>query len=144
VLEQRIQKGPTKGAAKSFKFGDWIVIPWDGTDPHPGKNKPHKLAPTWQGPYKVTGPGRSDSLIAVIDPADLKPYEFPIARCRLYNLAPGDNPVEIIAWDTDEAIVEQIVDHYSRAWVQRTMFGSLGAKLMSYRLWMTIVQPTRS
>jgi hypothetical protein len=62
--------------------------------------------------------------------------------------------VEIIAWDTDEAIVEQIVDHCympsnkrsecgdswhdSRAWVQRTMFGSLGAKLimMSYRLWM--------
>ena len=112
MLEQRIQKGPTKGAAKSFKFGDWIVIPWDGTDPHPGKNKPHKLAPTWQGPYKVTGPGRSDSLIAVIDPADLKPYEFPIARCRLYNLAPGDNPVEIIAWDRDEAIVEHIVDHY--------------------------------
>ncbi len=100
--------------AKSFKFGDRIVIPWDGTDPHPGKNKFHKPAPTWQGPYKVTGPGRSDSLIAVIDPADLRPYEFPIARCRLYNLAPGDNPVEIIAWDTDElrAIVEQIVDHY--------------------------------
>ena len=112
MLEQRIQKGPTKGAAKSFKFGDWIVIPWDGTDPHPCKNKPHKLASTWQGPYKVPRPGRSDSLIAVIDPADLKPYEFPIARCRLYNLAPGDNPVEIIAWDTDEAIVEQIVDHY--------------------------------
>ncbi len=83
VLEQRIQKGPTKGAAKSFKFGDWVVIPWDGTDPHPGKNKPHKLARTWQGPYKVTGPGGSDSLIVVIDPADLKPYEFPIARCRL-------------------------------------------------------------
>ena len=30
VLEQRIQRGPTKGAAKSFKFGDWIVIPWGG------------------------------------------------------------------------------------------------------------------
>jgi hypothetical protein len=88
----------------SSSASDWIVIPWDGTDPHPGKSKPHKLAPTWQGPYKVTGPGRSDSLIAVIDPADLKPYEFPVARCRLYNLAPGDNcyhnPVEIIAWDT--------------------------------------------
>jgi hypothetical protein len=95
--------------AKSFKFGDWIVtIPWDGTDPHPGKNESHKPAPTWQGPYKVTGVhtglGRSDSLIAVIDPADLRPYEFPIARCRLYNLAPGDNPVEIIAWDTDEPL----------------------------------------
>ncbi len=65
--------------------------------------------------------------------------------------------MEIIAWDTDEAIVEQIVDHHympsnrrgecgyswhdsssrasASAWVQslrlRTMmFGSLGAKLL--------------
>ena len=45
---------------------------------------PTGTPPPTQGPYKVTGPGRSDSLIAVIDPADLKPYEFPIARCRLY------------------------------------------------------------
>jgi hypothetical protein len=68
VLEQRIQKGPTKGAAtgKSFKFGDWIAIPWDDMDPHPGKNnlKPHKLAPTcqWQGPYKVTGLSDRDAV----------------------------------------------------------------------------------
>jgi hypothetical protein len=116
--------------AKSFKFGDWIVIPWDGTDPHPGKTKSHKPAPTWQGPYnlKVTGPGRSDSLISVIDPADLRPYEFPIARCRLYNLAPGDNPVEIIAWVTDEPLWSKsltITCLRTSLARQKTIFGSL-------------------
>ena len=35
-----------------------------------------------------------------------------MARCYLYYLGMSDDPVEIIAWDTDEAIVESIVDHY--------------------------------
>jgi hypothetical protein len=47
----------------------------------------------------------------VQDPADLLVYEFPVARCYLYDMGLSDDPVEIIAWDTDEAIVESIVDH---------------------------------
>ena len=40
-------------------------------------------------------------------------YEFPVARCYLpvYNMGLSDDPIEIIAWDTDEAIVESTVDH---------------------------------
>jgi len=108
VIEQRIQKGRK---VRTFTPGEWVVISWDGTDPRPSKNRPNKLATTWRGPYKVIGQSR-DSLISVQDPADLIVYEFPVARCYLYNLGMSDDPVEIIAWDTDEAIVESIVDHY--------------------------------
>ncbi len=108
VIEQRIQKGRK---VRTFTPGELVVISWDGTDPRPSKNRPNKLATPWRGPYKVIGQSR-DSLISVQDPADLILYEFPVARCYLYNLGLSDDPVEIIAWDTDEAIVESIVDHY--------------------------------
>ena len=107
VIEQRIK---TNRKTRKFASGDWVVISWDGTESRPGKNRPSKLATTWRGPYKVIGQSR-DSLISVQDPADLCVYEFPVARCYLYNMGMSDDPVEIIAWDTDEAIVESIVDH---------------------------------
>jgi hypothetical protein len=107
VIEQRIR---TNRKTRKFSVGDWVVISWDGTDPRPSKNRPNKLATTYRGPYKVISQSR-DSLISVQDPADLLVYEFPVARCYLYNMGLSDDPVEIIAWDTDEAIVESIVDH---------------------------------
>ncbi len=54
--------------------------------------------------YLVDPPGcRADFKLLV--------YELPVARCYLYRMGLSDDPVEIIAWDTDEAIVESTVDH---------------------------------
>ena len=100
-----------------------------------------------------------DSLISVQDPADLCVYEFPVARCYLYNMGMSDDPVEIIAWDTDEATVESIVDHSMPSnrrgewrFLARfkdsgplrvlTMFGSRGKRPMSSQLWIAIVRST--
>ncbi len=99
---------------RNFPVGDcqWVVTfrPGDGTDPRPSKNRSNKLATTstYHGPYNlkvITGSHSRYSLISVQDrdpaAADLLPeaYEFPVARCYLYNPRPGadmglsDDPV---------------------------------------------------
>ncbi len=105
-----------------------MVTSRDGTDPRPSQNRPNKLATTstYHGPYNrdlpvkvITGSHSRCSLISVQDrdpaAAGLLPvaYEFPVARCYLYNPRPGaemglsddSDPVasEIIAWDTEAA-----------------------------------------
>ena len=45
------------------------------------------------------------------DPADQVDYEFHITRLRRFNPALMDDPKELIALDTEEYVVDAIVDH---------------------------------
>ena len=105
VLETRMAKSPAT-ASDEFYRGDWVCASW----PH-GK-KPTKLAVSWKGPYRVKDKKAGTSSVYLCeDPADLVEYEFHISRLRRYNSDLTDDPKALIALDTDEWVVEKIVDH---------------------------------
>ena len=63
----------------------------------------------WKGPYRVKGKkAGSNSVYLCKDPADLVEYEFHISRLGRYHAELTDDPK---ALDTDEWVVEKIVDH---------------------------------
>ena len=78
----------------------------------PNGHKPNKLSVTYKGPYSVIGlkPG-SNSVYECKDPADEKIYQFPLARLRVYNMDADDEAAALIALDTDEDVLIDIVDH---------------------------------
>jgi hypothetical protein len=70
------------------------------------------LSVLFKGPYTVLGLKQgSKTLYQVEDPADGKVYTFPQARLRKYYLDETDAPAELVALDTNENVVIDILDH---------------------------------
>jgi transposase InsO family protein len=98
------------GEAPSFSVGDWVLASW----PH-GK-KPDTLSVSWRGPFQIADHDSVRGYYTLQDPTDLELLHPALAgdRLRIYHmgLTNESNINDIVAADTDEAEVEDFVDHY--------------------------------
>ena len=90
---------PTK---RQFAVGDWVCSPWRG-------GKPHKLAVRYRGPYQVTK-RLTGTTYEIRDPADDALYSRHVNELFRYRLGDDEDPIDTIAIDEHESIVESIVD----------------------------------
>ena len=102
VIARRIAKSPEQPT--EFEYGDWVVASW------PDQKKPSKLVSNWRGPYQVIESKGSNAYV-VQDPTDLKTMTYSVDRLKKYNMGLTEDPKDIVAVDTDEVLVECIVDH---------------------------------
>ena len=110
-----------EGAAQPFKLGEYVLTTWRG-------GPPDKLSIRLPGPYKIVKI-RSNHRYDIQDPADDRILENRHAReLFAYNLREGDDPVDIIAMDEEEHIVDSVVDHF------RTVPGSTNISDIDYRV----------
>ncbi len=65
----------------------------------------------WKGPYFVLGQGEQKDFYVVQDPADLCEYSFHISRLAEYDLSRTADPIDIIALDDGEDVIEEILKH---------------------------------
>ena len=86
--------------------GEWVKAEW-------GKGRrPQKLAVLWKGPYRVLGlKTGSKSVYICQDPADQVEYKYHIERLRRYHADLTDDPSAVICLDTEEFVVDEIIDH---------------------------------
>ena len=94
-----------QGAAQQFKVGEYVLTTWRG-------GPPDKLSVRLPGPYRIVNV-HSGHLYDIEDPADNRILKNRHAReLFAYNLREGDDPVDIIAMDEEEHIVDSVVDHH--------------------------------
>ena len=98
------------GETPSFSIGDWVLASW----PH-GK-KPDALSVSWRGPFQIADHDPVRGYYTLQDPTDLELLRPALAGDRLRHYHMGltnqSNINDIVAADTDEAEVEDFVDHF--------------------------------
>ena len=107
VLQKRLEKTPE--SPTKFEYGQWVGVSWLSNGL---KNRPSKLAVTWKGPYLIMGKKEgTHNMYVCQDPTDLVEKEFHSSRLRHYRMGLTEDPKEYMALDTEEDVVEAIVDH---------------------------------
>lgn len=102
-VQQQVQRRAPE-ETREFKIGSYVVTPWRG-------GKPDKLSTTFRGPYEVVEQ-TSSNMYRVRDVADDHVYDRHVQELYEYKLAAYDDPVDIIAMDKAEDVVDCIVDHH--------------------------------
>lgn len=104
--QQQLERNSALSCPATLEPQEWVCATW------PNGRRPTKLSVLWKGPFRVVGlkPG-SGSVYVVQDPADQKEYEFHVTRLRRFSSALTADPAALIALDTEEYVVEEIVDH---------------------------------
>ena len=102
IIRDRLKEDAPK-STRSFKTGDWVVMPWRG-------GKPDKFSVSFTGPFEVMERS-SKSTYLVRDPADDKTKTVHVQEMHTYHVGPDEDVRDTIAMDEYENLVEEIVDH---------------------------------
>lgn len=85
-----------------FGEGDYVLASYPA-------RPPSKLAPKWRGPFLLVEINGSTGVCQ--DLGSLRLVRFHLSRLRKYDASMTDDPVALAAVDTDEYVVEAIIDH---------------------------------
>ena len=102
VLRHRMKEDEPK-TTRSFKVGDWVVMPWRG-------GKPDKFSVGFTGPFEVME-RLSNNTYTIRDPADDKLKTVHVQELYTYHVGPDEDVRDTIAMDEYENLVEEVVDH---------------------------------
>jgi hypothetical protein len=101
VLDKRLDKSPANPTL--FAEGSYVLVSHK-------VRPPSKLSPKWFGPMAVVRQIGTNSY-AVQDLNTLAIKEFHASRLKLYNADRTPDPLQVAVQDTEEYIVEIILDH---------------------------------
>ena len=112
VIAERLADSPAD--ALHFDVGDYVLLSYP-TRP------PTKLTPRWRGPFVVIE--TSGNTYSIQDLCSKGIQQIDVSRLKLFRMVLSDQEVqELAARDTNEHVVEMIIDH-SYSGEMRTMAG---------------------